>query len=423
MTSDITITRAQEAVGERAFKVEIAPSRVEAAENRAARQYAKRARIPGFRKGKVPVDIIKKRYREAIQEAAIRDLIGESWKAALNQEEDLKPLADPRVKDFQFEEGAPVTFEFLVEVKPELSLDRVAGFTITRKLDPVTDEMVSAQIDELRRQRAPWVPIETGTPAAGDLIQATIATLDGEGGEPTEENSYQLVLGQGQAIPAVEEQIMLTEAGTSRDAIVKFPDDFPDESKRGTSRSIRIRVEEVKRQELPELTDDFAKEAGDFDTVEELRQAVREDLERSAARDADADVRTQLIRLIAEANGVVAPRPMIERVISAYARAYEVPEDQFQKFATEFVPIAEAQVKRELIIDHIASDRGLEATEDDIDQKIAEIATAQGMEPGKVYASLQKSGRLKELERNLTEEKVFSYLMENNTIKDERASA
>ena len=181
---------------------------------------------------------------------------------------------------------------------------------------------------------------------------------------------------------------------------------------------MRITLHEIKHLELPALTDDFAREVGDFETLEDLKQAIRDDLALDARREADAGVRRRLIEEIAAANNVQAPRSLVDRLLRAYAQAYEVPESQLGQFVTEFRPIAEAQVRRDLILDQVARSRGLAATEEEVDQRIAELATRRKQEPGELYASLQKAGRLKEIEQSITEEKVFTHLLEQSTIND-----
>ncbi len=414
--NEIQITKVKDEPGETSLRVEVPVDRVQAAERKAASHWAKRVRIPGFRKGKAPLDVVKKKYRDAIRESVIQDLVTDSWRAAVDQES-LKPIADPRIRDLKFEDGSPVTFELLVEVKPDITLDRLGGFRLTRKAAVVSDDMVEEQIDDLRRQKAPWVPVEGAQPKPGELVSVTIATLaEGESDEPRQ---YQVVLGSGQAIPDLEEEIMKLAPGHTAEANVRYPDDFPDEAKRGETRGVRITLHEVKRQELPELTDEFARELGDFDSVAALRDTVREDLEAHAGREADAEVRRQLIEQVIAANNLEAPRPLVQRVLSAYAQAYEVPDDQLEKFAAEFGPVAERQVQRDLIIDHVAQRETLSATEEDVDRRIAEIAQRRNAQPAQVYASLQKANQLREIERSLTEEKVFEHLLEQSTVTNE----
>jgi trigger factor len=414
--NDIQITRVKEEPGETSLRVEVPVERVQAAERKAVTYWAKRVRLPGFRKGKAPLDVVRRKYREAIRESVIQDLVTDTWKAAVDQE-DLKPIADPRIKELKFEDGAPVTFELLVEVKPEITLERLGGFHLNRKVARVDDDMVEDQLDEVRRQKAPWVPVEAEQPKPGEMASVTIATTaDDETDEPRQ---YQVVLGSGQAIPDLEEEIMKLTPGQTADASVSYPDDFPEEAKRGQHRTVRITLHEVKRQDLPELTDEFAREVGDFESADQLRSAIREDLETHAGREADSEVRRQLIEQIIAANGLEAPRPLVQRVLSAYAQTYEIPDEQLEKFAGEFGPVAERHVQRDLILDHVAERESLNATEEDVDRRIEEIARRRNAEPAQVYASLQKANQLREIERSLTEEKVFEYLLGQSTVTNE----
>jgi len=413
--TDIVIQATGEEPGAKSLKVEIPVERITQAERKATSAFAKRARLPGFRTGKAPVEVVRKRYRDAIRESMLRELIDESWKAAVEREK-LKPIADPHIHHLKFDDGQPITFEFHVEVKPEIRLERLGGFTLSRRETPIGDEMVEAQIQQLRRQKAPWVPESGDRPQKGDLLPVTLATIDD--GEARDPKQHQIVLGEGRAIPAIEERIMTMAAGDTTEAQVTFPDDVADPSRRGQTRTVRLTLHEVKRQELPELSDAFAREIGDFDSLADLRKAVREDLELEAAREADADLRRQVMEQIVAANGVVAPRPLVERVLAAYARAYEIPEDRLQRFAEEFGPIAEGQVRRDLVLDYVSEHETLRAAEKDLDDRIAELAARRKVEPGQLYASLQKANRLRELERTLTEEKVFAHLLSLSTVAD-----
>lgn len=415
MDNGILITRKQDEPGATTLAVEAPVDVVQSAERRAANYYAKRAKVPGFRKGKVPPEVIRRRYGDAIKESVIRELVSDSWKLALDREQ-LEPLSEPRVQALKFQDGEPVTFEFFVEVKPAINLGRLGGFALQRKQAPVTDEMVEAQLDDIRRQKAPWVPVDGERARQGDLVSVTVAT--GADEEAKAGREYQIVLGQGQAMPSVEEKIGEMDVGQTLDTTVTFPDDFPDESKRGQALGTTITLHDIKRQDLPEASDAFAREVGDFDTIAALRQAIRDDLEQSAKRDADSEVRRQVIDQVTAANNVPAPRPMVDRLLRAYAEAYEVPEAQLEKFAAEFGPIVEGQVKRDLVIEQVAREHELLATEEDLDDRVAQIAARRGAEPGRVYADLQGNNRLKDLERSITEEKVFEYLLGQSTITD-----
>lgn len=411
---DIVITKAREEPGSKALRVEVPVERVRAAESKAAAYYAKRIKLPGFRKGKVPDAVVKKRFQDAIREEVIRELVGESWKVAVEQE-GLKPIADPRVRELKFEAEKPVTFELVVEVKPDIKLERLGGFKLKRAVAKVSDGMVNEQLEQLRKQRAPWGPL-AGTPAAGDLVQITLAIIE-EGQEP-EPKRYELVLGEGRALPEVEAKIMTLQPGETGDAEVELPQDFPDPAKRGQKRTARITLHETKRQELPPLDDAFAREAGDFDSLEALRGAVRHDLEHEAAHEADAELRRQLVDQIVTANHLEAPRALVERLLATYAQGYEIPDNQLERFAGEFRPLAEAQVLRDLVLDFVAESQKLQATEEELDQRVATLAERRKTDPGQLYTSLQKAGRLREVERQITEEKVFAHLLQQSTVTE-----
>ncbi|HYL55531.1 MAG TPA: trigger factor [Gemmatimonadales bacterium] len=413
----IVIKKTSEEPGAASLAVTVPVEHVREAEERATTDYQRRARLPGFRKGKAPPALVRKQFADDIRKHALEEMIRESWKAALAQEA-LKPVADPHIHNLKWDAGTPLTFEFHVEVKPDLKLERIGKFTLKRKVPKVTEDQVVAQLEELRAQKAPWTPVPGEKPRLKDLVHVTIATREG-GGAARDPQSYQLVLGGGQTIPDVEERIMGLLPGESVDATVRFPSDFSDESKRGQTRDVRITLHEVKRQQLAELDDAFAREVGDFDSLEALRKAVREDLETEAGREADAQVRRDLIEQIVQANRVAAPRPLVERAVYTYAQAYGIPEDRWPDFSREFTPAAEAQVRRDLILDWLVEHHDLRATDAEVEQRIAELAARRGggMPAAELRASLEKAKRLRDLERGLTEEKVFTFLLSQSTVE------
>ncbi len=412
--TDILITKTSSEPGAASLAVSVPLDQVREAEFRATRAYQARARLPGFRKGKAPEAIIRKQFAADIREQALRDLIQTSWRRALEQEP-LKPIADPHIHDLKWEEGAPVTFTFHVEVKPEITLSRLGGFTLQRQVAPVTELQVQEQLDTLREQKAPWAPVPGEKPKPKDLVHVTIAQR--EGTETKDPQPHHFVLGEGRAIPEVEERVMAMAPGDTVDVTVRFPDDFPEEAKRGQTRDIRLTLHEVKRQELPPLDDAFAREIGDFESLDALRQAVREDLERDAGRDADAKVRADLVSQIVAANGITAPRPLVERVVLTYAQAYGITEERLPDFATEFQPLAVQQVQRDLVLDWVVEHHELRASAAELEAKIAELAERRQMAAAELKASLEKNKRLRDLERGLTEDKAFTFLLSQSTVE------
>src|SRR5438034_778217 len=298
----ILIKKTAEEPGAASLAVTVPVEQVREAEDRATSAYQRRARLPGFRKGKAPAAIVKKHFADDIRQEALQELIRASWKVAVEQES-LKPVAAPHIHNLRWDVGAPVTFEFHVEAK------------------------------------------------------------------------------------------------------------------RGQTRDIRLTLHEVKRQQLPELDDAFAREVGDFDSLDALKRGIREDLAQDAEREADAKVRAELIEQIVAANRVVAPQPLVERALWVFAQAYGIPEDRMSQFAAEFRPVAEAQVRRDLVLDYVVEHQKLQATEAELDERIRQLAERRGMPPEQLYASLEKAKRLRDVERSLTEEKVFAFLLSQSTVE------
>jgi len=398
---------------ERLIEVRVPVEAVRDAEDQAARRYASSVRLPGFRPGKAPPAMIKKRFKDAIRQQVLETLVQDAFKEVMEREK-LQVASQPHVHGLKFEDGQPLTFELHLEVRPEIELARTQGFRVTRTQQPISDDSVREQIEQMRDQKATWAPVDE-KPAPGDMVRVRLSTAE-ESGEFPEPREYPLVLGSGQAIAGVEELIMELTAGQTVERSVRWPDDFPDESQRGKSKPVRIELLDVKRKSLPPLDDAFAREVGDFESLDALTTMVRKDLEDHASREADAGVRQQLVDNIAAANPFDVPPSWVSRLIDGYLQAYQVPDEERDRFRGEFRPIAERQVRRDLIVDTIAQTEGLKATEADIDDRVAEVASKRGADPGQVYASLQKAGRLTEIEQSITEDKVFDWLMKRNEI-------
>jgi trigger factor len=398
---------------ERLIEVRVPIETIRDAEDRTALRYASRVRLPGFRPGKAPTAIVKKRFKDAIRQEVIESLVQEAFKEVMDREQ-LKVASQPHVHDLKFEDGQPLSFELHVEIRPEIELPRTQGFRVERNEAQITDDAVREQVEQIRGQKAAWVPVGE-KPAPGDMVTVLLATAD-ETGEMPEPKEYRLELGGGQAIAGVEELIMELAPGESVERPVRWPDDFPDEAQRGKMKPVRVTLQDVKRKSLPALDDAFARGVGDFESLDALTATVQKDLEENAKREADAAARQGLVDQIAQANPFDIPPSWVNQVIDAYLQAYQVPDDERERFRGEFRPVAERQVRRDLIVETIAEREGLKATEGDIDDRVSEVASTRGADPGQVYASLQKAGRLKEIEQSITEDKVFAWLLSRNEV-------
>jgi trigger factor len=404
--------RASEGV-ERHVQVSVPAEAVKDAEDKAARRYASTVRLPGFRPGKAPPTVVRQKFGDAIRQEALETLVRDAYQEFVDKES-IKVASQPHVHDLKFEEGKPLTFELHLEVRPTINLARTNGFRIQRAKANVTDDQVNEQLEQIRDEKATWTPVAE-KPKPGDMVNVQIATAS-SGTELNEGKSYPLVLGAGQAIPGIEELIMSVAPGETVERPVKWPEDFPDEAQRGQTKTVRIALNEVKRKAAPPLDDALAREVGDFESLDALRKTVRADLERHAEHEIEATVRQQLIDQIISANAFDIPKSWIQQFVQNYSEAYQVPEDQRDKFAGEFRALAERQIRRDLVIETIAEKEGLTATEKDLDDRIAEQAEKRGANPGQIYAQLEKSGRLKEMERSITEDKVFKWLLDRNDV-------
>jgi len=229
----ITIETTSGDAASKSLQVTVPAERVRLAEDRAVQQVSRNVRLPGFRKGHAPPGIVRKRYHDAIRQTVLDEVIRESWDQA-RESESLKPVADPSVRNLKFDEGGAIEFELHVEVRPEVTVSTVGGFTLTRDVPEVTDAQVEEQLGRLREQKASWLPVEGEKPSPGQMVQVDVTALDDDASP--EPQPHSIVLGEGQALPALEERIMELRPGEVAETEVRLPDDHPDESRRGKVR-------------------------------------------------------------------------------------------------------------------------------------------------------------------------------------------
>ena len=415
-TSKITV-HLEEADGcRRRVSVKVPASVVDAEREEIARSLATRMKLPGFRKGRVPTGMVEKRYGPTLRRETLDRVIGTAYRVAL-QRESLEPISEGEVDDVSYEAGSDLTFTASFEVRPEVELGRLGGFRIERPPLDVGEEEVEKVLQRVRQQEAVWVPAEEGTPEDGDMVTVQITRLEEDG--ETEPKPYEFVLGRDEAIPDVEDAIRTLEPGETGEFAVAFPDDFPDEERRGEEQRLLVELESRKEKELPELDDDFARSVGEFDDLDDLRARVREDLEKEAAERQESAIRGQLLGNLLDANPFDVPDSMVERYMaSVFGDTEGVDPEKLDEARDEFRPQARRAVQRVLVIERIAETQDLRATEDEVDDRIEEIAERSDASASEVYARLQKAGRLESLEREITERKVFEFLKEKSEIVD-----
>ncbi|MDH3205334.1 MAG: trigger factor [Gemmatimonadota bacterium] len=391
----------------RRMSVTVPAAVVQEEERKAARNLASRAKLKGFRKGRVPAKVISSRFAGALRQEALDKLIGDAYRQALATEQ-LRPISEGQIEDVKYAPEEDLSFHVAFDVQPVFELGRLGGFAVERPAADVTDEQVNQVLERIREQTGAWQPVEGGHPEEGDLVSVKLAKL-GEA-DSEEGRDYDFVLGQGDAIPDIEAAIKTLEPGGDGEFDIRFG---------GGGETDRVRITLVGRSQLerPPLDDDLAKQVGDFETLEELTAKVRADLEKEAVDQSEGVVRARLLDLLLEANPFEVPASMVDRYVEGVlGEAEGVSPERLQEARTQIRPEAERAVKRLLVIDRVAETQGLGATEDDIDARVEEIAEANKTTPAKVYASMQKAGRLDAIEHDLTERKVFGFLMEQSEI-------
>lgn len=414
-TSSLRIDLEEKERWRRTMSVTVPASVVSAERRKVIDRLSGRLKLPGFRSGKIPASVVEQRYGPAVNQEVLDQLIGDAYEKALEQES-ISPISRGEVEEVRFEPDEDLVFSISFDVQPEFEISRLGGFAVQRPDPTVEEDDVGRVLQRLRDQNGAWAPVEEGTPETGDLVSVTVERLvDGEpAGEP---HHYDLVLGEDDAIPDVEAALHTLEPGRTDTFQVTFPEDFPAEEQRGQEQTLRITLKARKVRELPELDDAFARSLGDFEDVEVLRARIREDLESEAEEQAESAVRGQLVQNLLDANPFEVPDSMVERYMDSMLGDVEgVDPEKLARAREEIRPRAERSVKRILLVDRIAGSQELGATEDEIDERIEEIAEKNDTTPSEVYARLQRSGRLEVIERELTERKVFEFLKEQSEV-------
>jgi trigger factor len=321
------------------------------------------------------------------------------------------------VDNVQYEPDHDLTFSISFDVRPEIELSRLGGFRVERPAVNGLEDKLEQVLGRLREEKGTWHPLEEGKPEDGNLVEVEIQRMnDGEVGEA---QPYQLVLGQGDAIPNIEEAIKSLEIDGSGDFVVRFPDDFPNEERRGQEEHLHIRLDSRQHLVLPELDAEFAKSLGEFEGIEDLNEKIQADLEKEAEEQAESVVRGKLLDAILDANPFTVPVSMVDRYVeSVLGNPEGVPPEKLTEAKEQLSPQAEHAVKRILAIDRLSEIQELGATEEELDDRIEEIAEKSGDTPARIYASLQKGERLEALEREITERKVFDFLKEQSEITE-----
>ena len=298
----------------RTMSVTVPSGVVSSERQRLTGELAARVKLPGFRKGHVPSSVVEKRFGDSLSREALDKLIGAAYREALSQEE-LSPISEGEVGNVQYEPDRDLTFSISFDVRPEIELSRLGGFKVERPPIEGLDDKLEEVLARLREEKGTWQPSDGGPPEEGELVGVEIQRI--EDGKAGEVQPYQFILGQGDAIPDIEEAIKSLEVEGSGEFVVRFPDDFPNEERRGQEEQLLVRLDSRQRLEVPELDADFAMSLGDFEGVDDLTEKIRADLEKEAQEQAESVVRGKLLDAILEANPFTVPVSMVDRYVES----------------------------------------------------------------------------------------------------------
>src|SRR5688572_27627624 len=342
----------------------------------------KQARLPGFRKGHVPRSLVKVHFADDVRREVAEHLIPEVYRRALTEAR-LDPVNEPDIQDLRLEEGAPLSFVALVEVKPAIALGAYAGVEVEHSPTVVTGARVDEALDHMREQRAEFRAVDR--PAnPGDLVIVDY-TLKLEGEEPSSQTGYAFVIGDGSVMPEIDAAVAGMRSGEAREVGFRFPDDHRRETLRGKSGAASLKLVEVKEKVLPALDDDFAKSVGEFENLDALRAEIAKRLEGRQEIDDRHALEDQIVEALLGRHDFGVPDALVMRQIAHQVeharnrmRQQGVDPDaiawDYPKLVGELRPAAERAVRRALLLEAIAEHEGLTPGDAGVEAEVDKIA-------------------------------------------------
>jgi trigger factor len=385
-------------------RVEISTDVVNAEIDRIARDYSRKARVPGFRPGKAPARVIKQRFKDQILHDVVHDLVPRAMDDAL-REKGVEPVDTPDIRDVNIEEGQPLTFTASFDTLPPFEPGDYSTVSLRRATSTVEHEAVDQALQRLRERAARFEPVEGrgidhGDTAVVDLERQTAAD-DAKAEEPHADVSVEL--GAKANPPGFDEQLLGLEPGAKKTFTLHYPADYAITELADTDVTYTVTVKSLKRRVLPELDDEFAKDLGEFETLEALRARVREDLEHEARHAAERDIRAELMKQLATRLPFEVPASLVDREIDRrledFARRLIDQKIDPRQAGIDWNAFRESQreVAREavasaLVLDELARHEKLDATDEEVEQEIGRYAERTGRAPAAVRAGLEKEG-------------------------------
>jgi trigger factor len=417
----------------RELELEIPVEEVSKSSEKVAKEFAKVARVPGFRPGKAPISLIKRRFAEEIKSEVLQNLVPETVEKAVADQK-LSPISQPQVDKLEFNEGQPVKFRASFDVLPEFTLAGYKNLEIEMPEMAITDEDVTKALAETQQLAAAFAPVEGRSVENDDFVQVKLHGTPEGGGEPLQAESVLCHVGAEETMEPFNENLGGANVGDHKDFDVNYPADYPDAKLAGKLFHYSVDVLGIKTKKLPELNDDFAKDVSDATTLDELKTKIRESLEHEKNHRQKDLQREKVIGELVKLHDFPVPESLVEhqmdvrleRVVRSLAqqgvdpRAVNVDWVSLRHRQEER---AKEDVKAELVIDRIATEEKIEVTDEELDHEIEHMASHSGESAEAVRARLTKQEALDRMKAKLRSDKTIDWLAQNASVKTVAAAS
>lgn len=403
--------------------VEVPATQVDAAFSKSYQLLGRSARVRGFRPGKAPVSVLRKLHGPAIAEEVERELVGATLSDALAKS-GLQPISQPRVESEPPREGAAFQYRARVEVKPGFTLCELRGLPARRPSAVVTDADVERELEEVRQRQAQFVEeAEGGTAAPGSAVTMDFeGRIDGVLFEGGTGKDVTIEIGAGQLIPGFDEQLVGARAGEARVVNVRFPDDYGKAELAGKEAEFSVHVATLRRREVPALDDEFARDLGDFETLDQVRAKIRESLTEGRERASKNAARHSIVDALIERVPFEVPPGAIDERLHRRLRdaahdlehrgvARAAVDRQVARWEQEWRPHVEREIREEWLLEAVAAAESIQADDADVDARFERIAAEQHQDVARLRKAYEDAGVVEAIRAQAVEEKAVEFLL------------
>ena len=408
---------------QRELEIEIPAEVVEKETQRVTREFTRLARIPGFRPGKAPAELVRRRFWDDIKSEVLHSLIPSSLQNAF-REGNLNPVGNPSIAELQFEPAKPLRFKASFEVLPEFTLGEFKGLSVEAAKVEVTDQDVERELERLREQAATYMPVEDRPAEDGDTVVASlvgVVTNAKEKREPLVLDEVEVHLGEEGTMEAFSQGLQGVRAEEERQFNAPYPDGYPDARLAGQTVAFTARVKAVRQKQLPTLDDEFAQQVGNYKTVQELTQKLRQDMQQAAARQEKELTQQRLLDELLSRHEFPLPETLVQHQIDMRlerrVRALVAQGIDPQQVQVDWAKVRRDQregairdLKLGLLLERIAKVENLQSTEEEVASEIERLAQSSNQTPEAVRARLTKEQGLDRIESAICSEKVIEFL-------------